>query len=124
MLKFANFTHRDPYRKNAKFKICSTTAPNLTACSAATSHVQWSWREHGRGSAFSSCEAKPKQRERALYFSFTAFATVASLETASLVTRRQQVASTKKSVVGGGIKKKGGGLFCFATLATAKQSAI
>ena len=42
-----------------------------------------------------------------LNFSFTAFATVASLETASLVTRRQQVASTKKSVVGGGIK--GGG---------------
>ncbi|QCD47116.1 hypothetical protein [Campylobacter rectus] len=74
----------------------------------------------GRGSAFSSSQREcvlivanevqlstrrvhsTMQRKRALYFSFTTFATVASLETALLVTRRQQVAPTKKSVVRGG----------------------
>ena len=48
-----------------------------------------------------------------LNFSFTALATVALLETASLVTRWQQVAPTKKSVVGGGGLRGGRGLFCF-----------
>jgi hypothetical protein len=50
-----------------------------------------------------------------LNFSFTALATVALLETASLVTRRQQVAPTKKSVVGGRGIKGGGERLCHSS---------
>ena len=68
-----------------------------------------------------------------LNFSFTALATVALLETASLVTRWQQVAPTKKSVVGGGGLRGGGGdsfasalplLVLALSLRVAKQSVI
>ena len=60
------------------------------------------------------CDALRQQSYVAtLNFSFTALATVALLETASLVTRWQQVAPTKKSVVGGGGLKGVGKLFCF-----------
>ena len=37
----SNFIRRDPHLENAKFKICSATAPDKTMHSAATSHVQW-----------------------------------------------------------------------------------
>ena len=79
------------------------------------------------------CDALRQQSYVAtLNFSFTALATVALLETASLVTKWQQVAPMKKSVVGGGGLKGVGSSFASAlprlvlalSLRAAKQSAI
>ena len=38
----SNFAHRDPHLENVNLKTCGATAPDKTAHSAATSHVQWS----------------------------------------------------------------------------------
>ena len=37
----SNFAHRDPHLENVNLKTCGATAPDKTAHSAATSHVQW-----------------------------------------------------------------------------------
>ena len=55
LAKFANFTHRDPHLENVNLKTCGATAPDKTAHSAATSHVQWGYRGFLRRCA-SSCK--------------------------------------------------------------------
>ena len=95
-----------PPRLKKKYFALSFLRSNLQIWVAETRTLKTSNLNH-------ICDALRQQSSVAtLNFSFTALATVALLETASLVTRRQQVAPTKKSVVGGWIKG-GGELFCF-----------
>ena len=40
-IKFVNLSRRDPHLKNVNLKTSGAVAPDKTAHSAATSHVQW-----------------------------------------------------------------------------------
>ena len=45
----SNLTHRDPHLENVNLNTQRDSVKFKPARSAATSHVQWGWRGHGRG---------------------------------------------------------------------------